>query len=125
MKTLRIPSILPSETHLVPDTCNTIIPVVVGRQFGDGQALCIVWNINHRPKCFHVRIDSRWLTGDTNGEEFRDHIDDVEDWIREEFGSCNDDHYDEDLNDLWCDCAWPRVDWSCGKAWMVLAPRDE
>lgn len=77
---------------------HTVTPVLVSEVLGDGEKLLILSPLMTRPNYYVVQIDSSW---DIDGEEFRDHLDEIYDAVEMEFGSDAEDE----------DAPWPAL---CG-----------
>lgn len=100
-----------------------ITPRLCASVFGDGKALVYWAQFDHRPNYYVVRIDSSWRVENREDgpDDIREHLEDIEDALVEQFGyDTDDDTPDRPMSRRYprwfpcvaresCGCHWGRI----------------
>lgn len=98
-------------------------PRLVTNRFGDGNALLVLTPcVTSIPNYYIVRIGTGWLNGSRWGNDsdapIRDHLDEIYDAIREEFGEV--DYEDQGKYHEGSEHEWPLLDLTIGSSWEII-----
>lgn len=103
------------ENHLVH-------PKLVTKRFGDGKELLILTPCVTSVRNYYVvRIGTGWTKGSRWGDDFdapiRDHLDEIYEAIREEYGEV--EYEDQGAHHEGNEHEWPLLDLTIGSSWRV------